>query len=142
MQKRMRAAPAVTAERIWKFMECVKAEMTPEDTARTMGMSLAAMYRWRKSIFRRGIQLPPVTDTTRGAERIRWMRQQCGLSVTDLARELGVTKGAVHNWESGTCRPSLSNMRRLMELTPHRQKRRSQAQAQPVPMATVDIVSF
>lgn len=40
------------------------------------------------------------------AERIKQLREQCGLTQADLARNLGITRSSVNAWEMGISVPS------------------------------------
>ena len=46
-------------------------------------------------------------------QRLRALRQARGLSQVDLARELGVTKQSVSNWENDKIQPSIEVLVRL-----------------------------
>ena len=46
-------------------------------------------------------------------QRLRALRQARGLSLVDLARELGVTKQSVSNWENDNIQPSIEVLVRL-----------------------------
>ncbi len=48
--------------------------------------------------------------------RLEELRKLRGLSQNDLARELGVTKGAVHAWEAGRNQPRMVMARRVADL--------------------------
>lgn len=47
---------------------------------------------------------------------IRQLRDERGWSRLKLANELGVTPGAVYNWETGTSEPSASKLRQVAQL--------------------------
>lgn len=49
-------------------------------------------------------------------DRIRSLREETGLSAAALARELGVTRSAVGQWEGGFTSPSLENLSALAVL--------------------------
>ena len=49
-------------------------------------------------------------------EKIKTLRNQIGISQSDLARRLGVTKSAVNSWESGTNSPSLTYIIKLSQI--------------------------
>lgn len=50
----------------------------------------------------------------RPTEWLKNARRRAGFGTQDaLARELGVSRGAVGNWENGTDRPSMANAERL-----------------------------
>ena len=44
------------------------------------------------------------------AERIRYFRDKLGLTQTDLAKRLGISRSAVNAWEMSLSSPSLANM--------------------------------
>ena len=44
------------------------------------------------------------------ADRIRYLRDKSGLTQTDLANKLGISKSAVNSWEMSLTSPSLSNL--------------------------------
>lgn len=50
------------------------------------------------------------------AERIRALRQAAGLTQVSLAKELGVTKQSVSNWENDNIQPSIDMLVRLARL--------------------------
>ncbi len=49
-------------------------------------------------------------------ERIKNLRVQVGLSQSELAKRLGVTKSAVNSWESGTNSPSLNYIIKMSQI--------------------------
>lgn len=49
-------------------------------------------------------------------ERIKNLRTQVGLSQSELAKRLGVTKSAVNSWESGTNSPSLNYIIKMSQI--------------------------
>ncbi|MBP3854925.1 MAG: helix-turn-helix transcriptional regulator [Ruminiclostridium sp.] len=49
-------------------------------------------------------------------EKIKTLRNQIGISQSDLARRLGVTKSAVNSWESRTNSPSLTYIIKLSQI--------------------------
>ena len=44
------------------------------------------------------------------ADRIRYLRDKSGLTQTDLANKLGISRSAVNSWEMSLTSPSLSNL--------------------------------
>ena len=46
-------------------------------------------------------------------ERIHDLRERSGMTQTDLAIRLGVTRSCVNAWEMGVSRPSLDNLKTL-----------------------------
>lgn len=46
-------------------------------------------------------------------ERVRWTRRRTCLAQTHLAEKIGVTRGAVANWETGRAEPRRKHMARL-----------------------------
>ncbi|MBR2025354.1 MAG: helix-turn-helix transcriptional regulator [Clostridia bacterium] len=44
------------------------------------------------------------------ADRIRYLRDKSGLTQTDLANKLGISRSAVNSWEMSITYPSLSNL--------------------------------
>lgn len=50
------------------------------------------------------------------AERIGYLREKAGLTQTDLAKILGVTRNAVSYWEMSLSNPSLSNVVAMAKL--------------------------
>ncbi|MBQ8310445.1 MAG: helix-turn-helix transcriptional regulator, partial [Clostridia bacterium] len=54
------------------------------------------------------------------ADRIRYMREKLGMTQTDLANKLGISRSAVNAWEMSLSFPSLSNiveMARIFHVT-------------------------
>lgn len=49
-------------------------------------------------------------------ERIHDLRERSGLTQTDLAMRLGVTRSCVNAWEMGVSRPSLDNILSLARI--------------------------
>ena len=47
------------------------------------------------------------------AERIRWRREQLGLTQEDIARHFGITRNAVQQWEAGKTAPRGGRLRGL-----------------------------
>jgi Predicted transcriptional regulators len=45
----------------------------------------------------------------------RKMRMSAGLTITDLAKEVGVSVSTIHNWESGVSAPTVKRIPRLAE---------------------------
>ena len=50
------------------------------------------------------------------AERIGYLREKAGLTQTDLAKILGVTRNAVSYWEMSLSNPSLANVVAMAKL--------------------------
>jgi len=50
------------------------------------------------------------------AEKIRALRCQKGLTQTEIARRLNISKNSVNVWETGACAPSLINLARLAQI--------------------------
>lgn len=48
------------------------------------------------------------------ADRIRYLRDKLGMTQTDLANRLGISRSAVNSWEMALSSPSLSN---IVEMT-------------------------
>ena len=44
------------------------------------------------------------------ADRIRYLRDKSGLTQTDLANKLGISRSAVNSWEMSLTSPSLANV--------------------------------
>lgn len=44
------------------------------------------------------------------ADRIRYLRDKSGLTQTDLANKLGISRSAVNSWEMSLTSPSLINL--------------------------------
>ena len=44
------------------------------------------------------------------ADRIRYLREKTGMTQTDLANKLGISRSAVNAWEMSLSLPSLSNV--------------------------------
>ena len=44
------------------------------------------------------------------ADRIRYLRDKAGMTQTDLAKKLGISRNAVNAWEMSVSIPSLSNV--------------------------------
>lgn len=50
------------------------------------------------------------------AERIRALREQAGMTQSELARGLGITRSSVNAWEMGISVPSTQYLMRLAEI--------------------------
>lgn len=48
------------------------------------------------------------------ADRIKYLRDKVGMTQTDLAKRLGISRSAVNSWEMSLSTPSLSN---IVEMT-------------------------
>lgn len=48
------------------------------------------------------------------ADRIRYLRDKCGMTQSYLAKKLGISRSAVNSWEMGLSLPSLGN---IVEMT-------------------------
>ncbi|MBQ7788978.1 MAG: helix-turn-helix transcriptional regulator [Clostridia bacterium] len=44
------------------------------------------------------------------ADRIRYLREKAGMTQTDLANKLGISRSAVNSWEMSLSSPSLTNI--------------------------------
>lgn len=44
------------------------------------------------------------------------LRKEHGLTQTELAEAIGVTQGAVHQWESGKSKPTIDNLKKIAKL--------------------------
>lgn len=50
------------------------------------------------------------------ADRIRYLRDKNGLTQTDLAKQLGISRSAVNAWEMSLSSPSISNIIEMTQL--------------------------
>ena len=50
------------------------------------------------------------------ADRIRYLRDKVGMTQTDLARRLGISRSAVNSWEMSLSAPSLSNLIEMSQI--------------------------
>ena len=50
------------------------------------------------------------------ADRIRYLRDKAGMTQTDLAKRLGISRSAVNSWEMSLSSPSLSNIVEMMQI--------------------------
>lgn len=44
------------------------------------------------------------------SENIQYLREKCGMTQTDLAKRLGISRSAVNAWEMSLSAPSLANV--------------------------------
>ena len=54
------------------------------------------------------------------ADRIRYLREKTGMTQTDLAKKLGISRSAVNSWEMSLSTPSIANiieMSRIFHVT-------------------------
>ena len=49
------------------------------------------------------------------SQRIKELRELCGMSQKDLAGKIGVNPSAVAHWELGTKKPSLDNVYKIAD---------------------------
>lgn len=49
-------------------------------------------------------------------EKIREARKAAGITQTELAAKLGVTSGAVSQWEKGLTRPEIGKLKQLADV--------------------------
>ncbi len=66
---------------------------------------------------RLGLGLVNFRNMTELKDRIREARERAGLTQVDLGAELGVTKGAVSQWETGRTEPDYRTLGRLCDLS-------------------------
>ncbi|MBQ9773803.1 MAG: helix-turn-helix transcriptional regulator [Clostridia bacterium] len=50
------------------------------------------------------------------ADRIRYLRDKMGMTQTDLANRLGISRNAVNAWEMSTSTPTLTNIVELSRI--------------------------
>lgn len=50
------------------------------------------------------------------ADRIRYLRDKAGMTQTDLAKRLGISRSAVNSWEMSLSSPSISNIMEMMQI--------------------------
>ncbi len=50
------------------------------------------------------------------ADRIRYLRDKAGLTQSDLAKKLGISRSAVNSWEMSLSSPSLANILEMTEI--------------------------
>ena len=50
------------------------------------------------------------------ADRIRYLRDKAGLTQTDLAKRLGISRSAVNSWEMSLSSPSLANVGEMTQI--------------------------
>ena len=50
------------------------------------------------------------------ADRIKYLRDKVGLTQTDLANKLGISRSAVNSWEMAISLPSLTNIIEMSEI--------------------------
>ena len=50
------------------------------------------------------------------ADRIKYLRDKHGMTQTDLARKLGISRSAVNLWEMSLSSPSLSNIIEMKDI--------------------------
>ena len=50
------------------------------------------------------------------ADRIRYLRDKAGMTQTDLANRLGISRSAVNSWEMSFSSPSLANIIEMTQL--------------------------
>lgn len=50
------------------------------------------------------------------ADRIRYLRDKAGMTQTDLANRLGISRSAVNSWEMSLSSPSLTNVVEMTQI--------------------------
>jgi len=50
------------------------------------------------------------------ADRIRYLREKNGMTQTDLAKRLGISRSAVNSWEMSLSAPSIANIVEMMQI--------------------------
>ncbi len=50
------------------------------------------------------------------ADKIRYLRDKAGMTQTDLAKKLGISRSAVNSWEMSLSSPSLMNIIEMTEI--------------------------
>ena len=50
------------------------------------------------------------------ADRIRYLRDKAGMTQSDLAKRLGISRSAVNSWEMSLSVPSLANILEMREI--------------------------
>ena len=50
------------------------------------------------------------------ADRIRYLRDKSGMTQTDLAKKLGISRSAVNSWEMSLSMPSLANIVEMSQI--------------------------
>ncbi len=50
------------------------------------------------------------------ADRIRYLRDKAGMTQTDLAKKLGISRSAVNSWEMSLSSPSLANIIEMSQI--------------------------
>lgn len=50
------------------------------------------------------------------ADRIRYLRDKTGMTQTDLAKRLGISRSAVNSWEMSLSSPSIANLIEMSQI--------------------------
>ena len=50
------------------------------------------------------------------ADKIRYLRDKVGMTQSDLAKRLGISRSAVNSWEMSLSTPSLANIMEMKEI--------------------------
>ncbi len=50
------------------------------------------------------------------ADRIRYLRDKTGMTQTDLAKKLGISRSAVNSWEMSLSSPSIANLIEMSQI--------------------------
>ena len=50
------------------------------------------------------------------ADRIRYLRDKTGMTQTDLAKRLGISRSAVNSWEMSLSSPSVANLIEMSQI--------------------------
>lgn len=50
------------------------------------------------------------------ADRIRYLRDKTGMTQTDLAKRLGISRSAVNSWEMSISSPSIANLVEMSQI--------------------------
>lgn len=110
-------APFVTWHSLATFTVPPSCSMIPLLMVAFMANSIESLYIQSQEHLNHACLMGCYRQQMEAKHRIREARKAAGLSQTALGEECGVTKSAVSQWELGLTEPSLSQLKRICDLT-------------------------
>ena len=87
-----------------------------EKLANFFGVSIAHLLGYEDNDFEKQIRIDTLNDIINQMNRLKELRKEKGLTQTDLAELLEVTKLTIHNWENGVFSIKSDRLKKLCEI--------------------------
>ena len=87
-----------------------------EKLANFFGVSIAHLLGYDDNDFEKQIRIDTLNDIINQMNRLKELRKEKGLTQTDLAELLEVTKLTIHNWENGVFSIKSDRLKKLCEI--------------------------